>query len=603
MSSITQQKVTTTASKKQASTNMQLLYKLYKLTNPYKRLFWLAVILAIITAPVSIIRPYLVQHTVDTHIMNFDIDGLLFMVGVLFAALALEGILAYVFTYITNLLGQSIISDLRVSLFRYINYQKLSQFDKTPMGVNLTRTINDMETINMVFSEGVITITADILSLVAVLAMMFYASWDLTLMCLVTMPFLFMATSWFKSAIKKSYEEVRNQVGKLNSFLQERISGMRIVQIFNVEKQQAAKFQQINEAYTKANLDSIFAYALFFPIVEILSAATLGIMVWYGAGTVLEGQASMGVLIAFPLYLGMIFRPVRMLADKFNSLQNGLVAANRVFTLLDGNDLEQNTGHYKPEKIKGDIAFKNVFFSYTGEPKVAAGERWTLNGISFDLPAYQTLAIVGSTGAGKSTIISILNRFYDIQAGEILIDGINLYDYEISALRRKIAIVLQDVFLFSDSILENIRLRDQNISLETVQAAAKMIGADEFIQRLPGGYDYQVKERGATLSMGQRQLISFVRALVFNPDVLILDEATSGIDPETENIIQNAIKTLIAKRTSIVIAHRLATIQHADQIMVMEKGNIAEIGNHQTLMQNPESHYRKLVEAAYQSES
>ena len=603
MSSITQQKVTTTASKKQASTNMQLLYKLYKLTNPYKRLFWLAVILAIITAPVSIIRPYLVQHTVDTHIMNFDIDGLLFMVGVLFAALALEGILAYVFTYITNLLGQSIISDLRVSLFRYINYQKLSQFDKTPMGVNLTRTINDMETINMVFSEGVITITADILSLVAVLAMMFYASWDLTLMCLVTMPFLFMATSWFKNAIKKSYEEVRNQVGKLNSFLQERISGMRIVQIFNVEKQQAAKFQQINEAYTKANLDSIFAYALFFPIVEILSAATLGIMVWYGAGTVLEGQASMGVLIAFPLYLGMIFRPVRMLADKFNSLQNGLVAANRVFTLLDGNDLEQNTGHYKPEKIKGDIAFKNVFFSYTGEPKVAAGERWTLNGISFDLPAYQTLAIVGSTGAGKSTIISILNRFYDIQAGEILIDGINLYDYEISALRRKIAIVLQDVFLFSDSILENIRLRDQNISLETVQAAAKMIGADEFIQRLPGGYDYQVKERGATLSMGQRQLISFVRALVFNPDVLILDEATSGIDPETENIIQNAIKTLIAKRTSIVIAHRLATIQHADQIMVMEKGNIAEIGNHQTLMQNPESHYRKLVEAAYQSES
>lgn len=596
------QKVNTTNNTK-SYTNTQLLYKLYKLTSPYKWLFWAAVLVTLITAPVSVLRPSLIQYTVDTYILALDINGLMTMVGLLVVVLMMESILLYFFTYLTDLLGQTIISDLRVALFRHINYQKLSKFDKTPIGVNLTRTINDMESINSVFSDGVIVIVADIFSIVVVLAMMLYSSWQLTLWCLITLPLLLIATNWFKKAIKNSYEEVRNQVGKLNSFLQERISGMRIVQIFNVQDKQSAKFDVINEAYTKANLDSIFAYALFFPIVEILSAATLGIVVWYGSGQILEETASIGILVVFPLYLGKLFGPIRMLADKFNSLQNGLIAANRVFTLLDSKDSEINEGKVVPSSIKGDIVFDNVFFSYNSEAALEGKQAWTLNGVSFHLPAGQTLAIVGSTGAGKSTIISILNRFYDIQKGNISIDGIDLYEYELGALRKRIAIVLQDVFLFSDSVFENIRLRDKNISLETVQAAAKLIGADEFIQRLPGAYDYQVSERGATLSMGQRQLISFVRALVFNPDILILDEATSGIDPETENVIQNAIKTLTVKRTSIVIAHRLVTIQHADQIMVMEKGNIMEMGNHNTLMQNPDSHYRKLVEASLLPES
>lgn len=581
--------------------NWYLLRRVFGLTRPYRFLFISAVILSLISAPVAILRPYLVQYTVDAHILNRDEAGLLFMIQLLFGVLLLEGILAYIFTYTTNLLGQSIICDLRVRTYRHINYQRLSYFDKTPVGVNITRTINDMETINTVFSEGIITIVSDILTLIVVFIMMLLVSWKLTLVCLTIFPLLLISSYWFKNAVKRSYEEIRNQVSKLNVFLQERVSGMRIVQIFNAEAQEAEKFERINRDYTKANLNGIFAYALFFPIVEILSAAALGIMVWYGAGAALEGTASVGVLIAFPLYLGMLFRPIRMLADKFNSLQMGLIAANRVFELLDSNAQIQNNGTYSPQHLRGDIVFDDVYFSYEQDKKAEEIDSWTLGGVSFAIPATQTLAIVGSTGAGKSTIISILNRFYDIQKGKITIDGTDLQDFDIFALRRRIAIVLQDVFLFSGSVLDNIRLNDESISRQTVIDAAKMIGADEFIQRLPDNYDYEVRERGATLSMGQRQLISFVRALVFNPDVLILDEATSAIDPETEAIIQNAIKTLIKERTSIIIAHRLSTIQHAQQIMVMEKGKVSEIGSHQELMQLPDGHYRQLIEAAYVS--
>jgi ATP-binding cassette, subfamily B, multidrug efflux pump len=579
--------------------NWYLLRRVFGLTRPYRFLFTAAVVLSLISAPVAILRPYLVQYTVDAHILQRDEAGLLFIIQLLFGVLLLEGILAYIFTYTTNLLGQSIICDLRVRTYRHINYQRLSYFDKTPVGVNITRTINDMETINTVFSEGIITIVSDILTLIVVFVMMLLVSWKLTLVCMTIFPLLLISSYWFKNAVKRSYEEIRNQVAKLNTFLQERVSGMRIVQIFNAEAQEAEKFERINHDYTKASLNGIFAYALFFPIVEILSAAALGIMVWYGAGAALEGTASVGVLIAFPLYLGMLFRPIRMLADKFNSLQMGLIAANRVFELLDSTNQIQNSGTYAPEHLRGDIVFDNVYFSYEQDKKAEDIKDWTLSGVSFAIPASQTLAIVGSTGAGKSTIISILNRFYDIHKGKISIDGRDLQDFDIFALRRRIAIVLQDVFLFSGTVLDNIRLNDESISRQTVIDAAKMIGADEFIQRLPDNYDYEVRERGATLSMGQRQLISFVRALVFNPDVLILDEATSAIDPETEAIIQNAIHTLIKERTSIIIAHRLSTIQHAQQIMVMEKGEVSEIGSHQELMQRTDGHYRQLIEAAY----
>jgi len=577
----------------------QLFLRLLKLVRPYKFIFITAATLSIILAPVAILRPYLVQLSVDEYILAGNYKGLLWIVGLLFGVLLFEGALQYFFTYITGLLGQSVIKDLRLRVFKHINSLRLTYFDRTPIGTSTTRTINDIETINTVFSQGAITIVADILTLISVLGIMLYSSWSLTLVCLTTLPLLIWGSYWFKEAVKKSYEHVRTEVSKMNAFLQERITGMRIVQIFNAEQQELKKFDAINKRYTDANIRSIFYYAIFFPMVEILSAGSLGLMVWYGARSVLSEEVSIGVLVAFPLYLGMLFRPVRMLADKFNSLQMGLVAGNRVFNLIDSNKQIQNNGDQLVEKLDGRIRFKGVFFSYEQDKKAEEVEKWILQGLDFELPAGQTMAIVGSTGAGKTTIINIINRFYEIHKGDIFIDDVEIRNYELASLRSRIAIVLQDVFLFSGSVYENICLRDESIRKEEVIAAAKMIGAHEFIERLPGGYDYQVMERGATLSMGQRQLISFVRALVFDPDILILDEATSAIDPETESIIQYAIEKLIAKRTSIIIAHRLSTIQHADQILVLDKGRKMEMGDHHTLMQNPDGFYRDLVETAY----
>ncbi|AFC26122.1 ABC transporter ATP-binding protein [Saprospira grandis] len=577
----------------------QLFFRLLKLVRPYRFIFITAATLSIVLAPLAILRPYLVQLSVDQYILAGNYQGLLWIVGLLFGVLLFEGALQYFFTYITGLLGQSVIKDLRLRVFKHINSLRLSYFDRTPIGNSTTRTINDIETINTVFSQGAITIVADVLTLIFVLGIMLYSSWSLTLVCLTTLPLLIWGSYWFKEAVKKAYESVRTEVSKMNAFLQERITGMRIVQIFNAEQQELKKFDAINKRYTEANIRSIFYYAIFFPMVEILSAASLGLMVWYGAQSVLSEEVSIGVLVAFPLYLGMLFRPVRMLADKFNSLQMGLVAANRVFNLIDSNKQIQNNGEQKVEKLAGSIRFDEVHFSYEQDKKAEEVEKWILKGLSFELPAGQTMAIVGSTGAGKTTIINIINRFYDIHKGQIFIDDTEIRNYELSSLRSRIAIVLQDVFLFSGSVYENICLREESISKEEVIAAAKMIGAHEFIERLPGGYDYQVMERGATLSMGQRQLISFVRALVFDPDILILDEATSAIDPETEGIIQYAIEKLIAKRTSIIIAHRLSTIQHADQILVLDKGRKMEMGDHQTLMQKTDGFYRDLVETAY----
>ncbi|MCB0636362.1 MAG: ABC transporter ATP-binding protein [Lewinella sp.] len=576
--------------------DLYLLGRVIGLARPYRWLFISAGVLALLLAPIGIARPYLIQVMVDDYIFVNDVTGLTRMALLIVGALVLEVLLRYLFIYSTSYLGQSVIRDLRVRVFRHITSLRLQYFDRTAIGTSTTRTINDIETINTVFSEGLITILADLLSLIAVLGIMFYTSWQLTLICLVTMPFLIVASYWFKETVKKAYQIVRTQIQRMNAFLQERITGMRIVQIFNAEEQEMDRFRNINREYTQANLDSIFAYALFYPIVDIIAAASLGLMVWWGAQDIIRGgDVTLGALVAFPIYLNMLFRPIRMLADKFNTLQMGLVAAERVFTLIDRTDRIENKGDRQASQLVGKVAFKDVWFAYN-HPE------WVIKGLDFEITPGETLAIVGSTGSGKTTIINILNRFYDIQQGQILIDEVPIDEYELESLRSRIAIVLQDVFLFGGTVMENITLRDSDISRETVIEAAKMIGAHEFIERLPGGYDYQVMERGATLSMGQRQLISFVRALVFDPDILILDEATSSVDPETESVIQFAIETLIKKRTSIIIAHRLSTIRHANNILVLEKGEKKEFGPHEELLKNENGRYRELYEMQFLAE-
>ena len=569
-----------------------LLGRVLALAKPYKKVFLLAGVLTVVLAPLAILRPYIIKIMVDDYIFKFDIPGLTNMAMLLGVILMIDVALRYIFIYSTSWLGQSVIKDLRVRMFNHISSLRLSYFDTTPIGTSTTRTINDIETINTVFSQGAITILADLFTVFAVLAVMLVTSWKLTLVCLTTLPFLMIATYIFKEKVKVSYQKVRAQITKMNAFLQERISGMRIVQIFNAEEKELAKFNHINRKYTQANLDAILYYAVFFPVVEIISAAALGLLVWWGARGVIGGEVTTGTFIAFPIYLSMLFRPIRMLADRFNTLQMGLVAAERVFNLLDKNDIIENNGTIKKKSIKGDVEFKNVSFAYNSIDYV-------LKDLNFNINAGETLAICGSTGSGKTTIINILNRFYDIQKGEIIIDGVNIKDYELFDFRKKIAVVLQDVFLFSGSVMENITLRDDRFSEQEVIDAAKLIGAHEFIERLPGGYNYQVMERGATLSMGQRQLISFVRALVFNPEILILDEATSSIDPESEAVIQNAIEKLIDKRTSIIIAHRLSTIRHADNIMVLDKGKIAEFGAHDALLEIEDGHYKELYEMQF----
>jgi ATP-binding cassette subfamily B protein len=561
-------------------------------TKPYKLVFAIAAILAVLLAPIAILRPYLVQLMVDDYIFRFDIPGLTRMTVIFIGVLLLEGGLRYIFMYSSSWLGGAVVRDLRVRVFNHITSLRLKYFDRTPIGISTTRTISDIENINQVFSQGIITIVADFIMVLVVLMVMFVVSWKLTLICLTTMPFLIIATYIFKEKVKTSFQKVRAQVAVMNAFLQERLSGMKVVQIFNAEAQEMEKFKKINRSYTQANLDSILYYAVFFPVVEVISAASLGLMVWWGARESLSNEVSLGALVAFPLYLNMLFRPIRMLADKFNTLQMGLVAAERVFALIDKHEIIENNGTIAPTKLKGKIDFKNIWFAYSKED-------WVLRDISFSIKPGETLALVGSTGSGKTSVISILNRLYETQKGAIEIDNVNIRDYELFALRSKMAIVLQDVFLFSGTVLENITLRNESITPDKVVAASRMIGAHDFISKLPGGYQYKVMERGATLSMGQRQLISFVRALVFNPDILILDEATSSIDPESEQMIQHAIERLIEKRTSIIIAHRLTTIRQANKILVLEKGIVREFGSHEELMEIEKGRYRELYEMQF----
>jgi ATP-binding cassette, subfamily B, multidrug efflux pump len=570
--------------------NFSLFRRVMALVKPYKNVFYLAAFLTLLLAGFGALRPRLLQTMVDEYVMKSDLSGMAMMTIILFGLLLTEVILRYFFLYNADWLGQAVIKDLRVKVFNHVNNLNLSYFDRTPIGQSTTRTISDIEAINTVFTEGSVTILADLCMLFAVMGMMLWLSWKLTLVVLLVFPLLIWGSYQFKESVRKSYEKVRTHVATMNAFLQERISGMRVVQIFNAEAREANKFKQINRDYTSANLRAILAYAIFFPVVDIISALSLGLMVWYGARGVLSEEISVGTMIAFPLYISMLYRPIRMLADKFNALQMGLIAAERVFNLLESKNSIPNTGTLAPKTLEGAVSFEHVVFSYaeTSEP--------VLKDVSFKIKPGETLAIVGSTGSGKTTIISLLNRFYEIGSGRITVDGHDLRDYDVFALRRHIAVVLQDVFLFSGTVMDNITLRDPSISKTTVTEAAKMIGAHEFIEKLPGGYDYEVMERGATLSMGQRQLISFVRALVFDPGILILDEATSSIDPETEATIQYAIERLIERRTSIIIAHRLSTIRHASNILVLDKGKVMEFGPHEHLLQLENGHYRNLYE-------
>ena len=577
---------------KKESFDLKLLARIFAMAKPYKRLFYVCVILAILLAPISTISPYIVKSMVDDFILHKDMVGLIKMSVLFMVVLLINVIMRYYFIYAIADLGQSVIKDLRIKVFNHIVSLRLRYFDTTPIGSSTTRTINDIQAINEVFSQGVITIVADLLAVITVIAIMLYTSWRLTLISLITLPLLLMATYVFKEKVRESYQKVRTHLSSMNAFLQERISGMKVIQVFNAEYQEMQKFKEINRDYTSANLQSVFYYAVFFPVVELISAISLALMVWIGAKAYIQDYVSFGALVAFPLYLDLMFRPVRMAADKFNTLQMGMVAAERIFKVLDNDEKISNTGTLKPQSIQGNVEFKNVWFAYDEE-------NFVLKDVSFSLKAKETLAIVGSTGSGKSTIINILNRFYDIQKGSILLDGHEIKEYELGSLRTRISIVLQDVFLFYGSVFENITLRDPKISREKVIEASKIIGAHPFIEQLPGSYDFIVMERGNNISVGQRQLLSFVRALVYNPDILILDEATSSIDTETEMVIQHAIEKLIEKRTSIIIAHRLSTIRHAQRILVMDQGKVVEYGDHSTLLDNESGRYKELYELQF----
>ncbi len=570
--------------KKAKSMDLALLRRLFTFTKPYRRTLYFAMTLSVVLACVSPLRPYLIQMSVDKYIKGHMLQALINISLVQLGILLAESFIRFLFMYRINWLGQSVVNDIRKQVFDKVLHQNISFYDQTPIGTLTTRTINDLESVNDVFSEGFISIVADILTIISIITVMMVTDWRLTLVCLSVFPLLIVATYIFKESVNKSFHKVRNAVAALNAFVQEHLTGMYIVQVFAAEQREMDKFNKINKDHRDANIQSIFAYSVFFPVVEIILATSLGLLVWYGASRMLHYGASVGVIIAFVMYLNLLFRPLRMLADKFNVLQMGVVAGERVFKVLDSDEYLKSNGTIQPATIRGNVAFDNVHFSYKpGTP--------VLKGISFQLPAGKTMAVVGHTGAGKSSLISILNRQYDIESGRILIDGINLHDYDIYSLRSHIGIVLQDVFLFSGTVYDNITLRNSSIAVEQVERVCMMLGIHEFIMRLPGGYQFDIMERGSTLSQGQRQLLSFARALLYNPSILILDEATSSVDSESEQLIQHAIDTLIKGRTSIIIAHRLSTIRKADEIIVMDHGNIIERGDHNDLLRQGGAYY------------
>jgi ATP-binding cassette, subfamily B, multidrug efflux pump len=556
--------------------DLEILKRLFQFIKPYNVKFYSLVLTIMLGATLAPALPLLIRQTIDGPVSAGNYGGLAKMMAIMIALLVVQSLIQFTNTYLAGWLGQNIIRDIRVQLYHKILHLRLKFFDDTPIGRLVTRTISDIETLADVFSDGIAAIAGDILQLILIISVMFYTDWRLSLISLCTIPFMLISTYVFKEKVKKSFNEVRNAVSNLNSFVQEHITGMSIVQIFNSEKIEFEKFHSINTKHRDENIKSIMYYSIYYPVAEVIAAFGTGLVVWFGAKQMLNAEVTYGTVTAFIMFINIFFRPIRMIADRMNTLQMGIVSTDRILKLLDSDDYTANDGS-KKVNLKGEVEFKNVWFAYNEENMV-------LKDISFSVNHGETVAFVGATGAGKSSVINLLSRFYDINKGQILIDNVDIKEYDLRSLREQIGVVLQDVFLFSDTIENNITLGDSNISRKKIIKAAKLVGVHDFIMQLPNNYDYNVQERGATLSVGQRQLISFVRAMVHDPKIIVLDEATSSVDTETEELIQSAIDKLMRGRTSIVIAHRLSTIQKADKIIVLDKGKIMEEGSHDELL-------------------
>jgi len=581
------------ADKEKKIFDVSLFKRLLQYIKPYKSIFIISLVCVIGLAAFGALRPYVLQQAIDTQIAERKYDGFVLYVAAMLLLLVLEVVAQLLFIYYASWLGQSVVKDIRVKLFNHILKFKMTYFDKSSVGVLITRSVTDMERIADIFGQGLFMIFSDLLKMLVVMGVMFVMNWKLALIVFTTLPLIVIATNIFQKYMKRAFEDVRTEVSNLNSFVQERVTGMKILQLFTRETTEYKKFKAINERHKKGWLKTVWYNSIFFPIAEFVSSMTMGAVIWIGGINSVVGQtASMGDLIAFTMFIPLLFRPLNQIANKFNTLQMGMVAADRVFKVLDTHSNIDDSGVIEANHFKGDISFANVRFSYVKDEEV-------LKGVSFNVEAGETVAIVGATGAGKSTIINLLNRFYEIDSGDIKIDGEDIKSMTLSSLRNQIAVVLQDVFLFADTILNNITLNNEYITEEDVVTAAKAIGIHDFIISLPGGYHYNVKERGVMLSSGQRQLISFLRAYVTNPSILILDEATSSVDSYSEQLIQDATDTITKGRTSIVIAHRLATIQQADKIIVMDAGQIVEMGTHKSLLRKKEGYYKNLYEVQF----
>jgi ATP-binding cassette subfamily B multidrug efflux pump len=571
--------------------DFSILKRLFEYAKPFKGTFVFLVILTFLVAILGPLRPYLVSIAIDDYVAVGNYQGLLMMIGILSGLLLLQSLVQYAHTFLSDWLGQHIIRDIRIQLYKHILRLRLQFFDRNPIGRLVTRNISDVETLSDVFSQGVAAMIGDLLQLVFILGIMFYTDWRMTLISLSTLPLLIISTYVFKEKIKSAFNEVRNAVANLNAFVQEHITGMNIIQIFNSEEREFTKFEVINDEHRKANLRSVLYYSIYYPVAEVIQAIGIGLLVWYGAKGVISEFTSIGVLIAFIMYIQMFFRPIRMIADRFNTLQMGVVSTSRIIKLLDSREHISDEGTLEPFLLKGKVEFDRVWFAYEED-------NYVLKNISFNAAPGETIALVGATGAGKTSVINLLSRFYEIRQGVIRLDGVDIREYTLSGLRKNIGVVLQDVFLFSGSIRDNITLGNPDITDAEIMQAARLVGASNFIERLPGKLKYNVMERGSTLSVGQRQLISFIRAMVYDPRVIVLDEATSSVDTETEELIQHAIDTVLNGRTSIVIAHRLSTIQKADRILVLDKGEIKETGKHEELL-NKGGYYSQLYKIQY----
>ena len=580
----------------------RLMRRLLKYLRPYRWHVALGVFLAIIVSATEAVRPYFTKIAVDQNIAQGDRDGLLVTILLFLAVLLFRVVIQYFSAYLTQWIGQRTIFDLRMEIFEHLQRLSLRFYDKNPIGRLITRVTNDVEVLNEMFSSGIVMVFTDVFTIIGIFYFMFSMNWQLTLVSLSVLPLLFYGTFLFRKKAREAYREVRTQIARINAFMQEHITGMMVDQIFNREKKSYDRFSSINDAHRKANIKSILYYSLFYPGVDLIGAIAVGLIIWYAGANALEDKVTLGTVMAFLQFNEMFWRPIRDLSEKYNILQTAMASSERIFQLLD----DQAITPVRPEtqeleNIRGEIEFRNVWFAYSAPTDGAASPEWVLKNVSFTIKPGQTVALVGHTGAGKTSIISLLSRFYEIQQGEILIDGVNIRDINPQSLRRQTSVVLQDVFLFSGDIKENINLGDDRIPIDRVKAAARVVGANRFIEQLQGGYDAEVKERGATLSVGQKQLLSFARALAFNPRILVLDEATSSVDTETEILIQQAIKKLLHGRTSIVIAHRLSTIQSADVIIVLHKGEIREMGSHQELLAR-DGIYRKLYKLQYKEQ-